>query len=253
MLEKRQIQAFYGDTMERAVALALPTILEKLLVLAQPIRIGTCAGSTVKQFFKALVLERTASAQWQDVLQRSVFLPGDERVVEATSPACNLRALNEQLFSPLELKPEQIAWYRYDPDAEDLGLADLNRTFRVHGSAIDVNICALGPREAGFGHFYSVFGEVLDEIWEAKEYVAVEQGEKEPRRRVTLPPKVVLASPVNLVFVSKGREDVLRAFLEDADTFTDCPGRMLRYCLGHSGITPRRAPVTILMSDCETG
>ncbi len=251
-MEKRQFQAFYGETMAKAVALAMPVILEALWKFKWTIRVGTCAGSTVRPFFDALAKERQVGTPWDDVIRRLIFMTGDERVVEPTSPACNLGALGRDLFGPLRVSDDHIEWFRFDEEAEDSGLAELNGRFRKRGGAVDVNIAALGPRDAGFGHFYSIFGPVLDQIWDATEYVLVEQGEKEPRRRVTLPPKVVLAAPLNLVFVSKGREDVLRAFFEDSAQFADCPGRMLRYYDALPGTAKGKLPLrTILVSDCD--
>jgi 6-phosphogluconolactonase/glucosamine-6-phosphate isomerase/deaminase len=248
-MKSRQLQVFSGPTMAQAAAAALPTLLEHLKLMPALLRVGTCAGSTVQPFYRALADARRVFPDWNTVLGRILFVTGDERVVAQDDPACNLTALRRDLFGPLGVSDSHIEWFRYTGSSPDFGLRNFNTAFSRRGGGVDVNICSLGPKEAGFGHFYSVFGPILAQIWDAHEYVMVEQGEKEPRRRITLPPKLVLAAPLNLVFIARGREDVARAFMTDSPGFEDCPGRLLRY---YEPLAAAIAvnPTAMLITDC---
>jgi 6-phosphogluconolactonase/glucosamine-6-phosphate isomerase/deaminase len=238
----RRVLQFAAADMRMAAKSAVSHIIEAVGQFEHP-RVALCGGSTPDEVWEELV-------RWKIELKtfgNGVFVPLDERVVDSDSDEFNLNGLRVKLFDPFGISLRQVRWY--DPTRT---LAVLNKAFCYAGQKIEILFAGVGGESSGRGHIASLFpGDPALES-NSLEYLEVVQAQKMPPKRITLPPRIIRATPVIVEMIKKGdgREGVLREALCSDTDFRKCPARMFLDYVPING-TANHDPLLIVITDIQ--
>ena len=228
-MKRRKIICAHGANAEQAAGEAFGPLVEAACNLPFGVIVAAIAGgrSTAPLWEVMAEASRAQDPDWRQLLEDLVFRPLDERIVAPENHDYNFNDLRCRLFDRLELRSDQVRWFEPQPDLPDGGVDLYNAEFTGSGGKVDIVIAAVGPRNAGAGHYGSVFADTLAAIGMQTGYVAVQTKDKQPPRRMTLGPAACSKAPIVVLVVSGGREDILADFAREGDP-AECPARTLK-------------------------
>ncbi len=203
----------------------------------ETLSIALSGGHTPEPVYEALA--RAPQPRWDLI---DVYF-ADERAVPPDAPESNYRLVRETLLDRVGIHPTRV--HRMPADADDLDAAA--RAYeRDFPARLDVLVLGLGTD----GHTASLFpGQAAVEERERR-IVGVE-APAEPRRRLTITPRVISEARLIVVLVrGEYKITAVRRALSGSGSPLDCPGRLARRgvwilaadavggLLGRPGLTP---------------
>lgn len=193
-------------------------LARKLEALSEqgPISLALSGGSTPGPVYEAL----TASprVRWDRV---HVYL-ADERVVPLDHPESNFGLVRERLLDPIGFPRE-----RAHPMPVDVAGDDPERAARIYAECLPERLDILVLGVGVDGHTASLFPDSA--ALSSDEPVAAALAPTEPRHRLTLTPRAILAARL-IVVLARGPEkrEAVRRALREEGRVTDCPARLAR-------------------------